>query len=50
MMLCVQEVFRLLSEGVICPYMGETFPLDEVKDALKASSGVAHGGKNYLSN
>ena len=50
MMHCVQEVFRLLSDGVICPYMGKTYPLDEVKDALKASSGVAHGGKVYLSN
>ena len=46
----MQEIFRLFSDNVISPYLGKTYPLSEVKDAVKASSGVAHGGKVYLSN
>ena len=40
----------MLSTGVIVEYVGKTFPLEQVKEAVEEAQKAGRGGKVYLSN
>lgn len=44
----VAEVMKLLEDKVIVPFVGETYPLEQFKEAIVKSQEVGHGAKIFL--
>ncbi|KAL4447410.1 hypothetical protein ABPG75_004629 [Micractinium tetrahymenae] len=44
----MQDVMQLLKDGVITPYSGRRFPLEQVKEAIAVATSAARGGKALL--
>lgn len=44
----MEGVMQLLKDGVITPYAGRRFPLDQVKEAVAVATSAARGGKALL--
>ncbi len=42
------QVMKLLETGVVTPYHGQIFELEQVKEAVEHTRKSARGGKAYL--
>jgi hypothetical protein len=44
----MQRVLKLMQDNIIVPFSGQIFPLEQVKEAVKASNETARQGKVLL--